>query len=138
MFLADGSGTRASSQRPGEISDGPYESNSAFLFDATSAYFGCDNRGPNPCTLVFTGYTYDQNLHNEVASYSQNATIPACPSSSGCPLQHVMFPQSFRDLSGLQIQAFVGGQERMFFMDNLAMAWANNTCAAGMARQSAQ
>ena len=135
VFLANGSGTRASSPRPGEFSDGRYESMSAFWFDAFSAFFGCDNTGPDPCTLVFTAYTWDQNVGDEIKTYSQNATVAPCPNSSGCQLQEVAFPTSFRGLSGLQVQAYVHNEERMFFMDDVSAGWSNNTCAAGLTRQ---
>jgi len=73
-------------------------------------------------------------------TYGYNVEIPACKTltSENCQLQKVEFPQSFRSLTGLQIQAFTGNQQRMFFMDDLAMAWSNNTCAAGLLRQSSQ
>lgn len=64
------------------------------------------------------------------------SAIRPCDKSSGCDLERVQFPAKFKGLSGLQIQAFVGKDERMFFMDNLSLSWTNNTCAAGLLRQS--
>ncbi|KAK4906541.1 hypothetical protein LTR28_000588 [Elasticomyces elasticus] len=52
-----------------------------------------------------------------------------------CRLEQVQFPASFRGLSGLQFQASVGNEKKIFFMDDLSMAWSNNTCAAGLLRQ---
>ncbi|RMY77235.1 hypothetical protein D0863_01434 [Hortaea werneckii] len=140
VFLANASGVtarpRSSTMETGEVGDGPYESASAFWFDAYSAFFGCDS--PDGCTMVFTGYTYSADAKDEVPSYSQNATIPACPTltsgNASCQLQRVDFPRAFRGLSGLRMQAFSGNEERMFFLDDLALGWTNNDCEAGMAR----
>ncbi|KAI6841672.1 hypothetical protein KC340_g6644 [Hortaea werneckii] len=140
VFLANASGVtarpRSSTMEPGEVGDGPYESASAFWFDAYSAFFGCDS--PDGCTMVFTGYTYSADAKDEVPSYSQSATILACPTltsgNASCQLQRVDFPSAFRGLSGLRMQAFSGNEERMFFLDDLALGWTNNDCEAGMAR----
>ncbi|KAI6874048.1 hypothetical protein KC338_g1370 [Hortaea werneckii] len=134
VFLANASGItarpRSSTMESGEVGDGPYESASAFWFNAYSAFFGCDS--PDGCTMVFTGYTYSADAKDEVPSYSQNATIPACPTltsgNASCQLQRVDFPNAFRGLSGLRMQAFSGNEERMFFLDDLALGWANNNC----------
>ncbi|KAK5110499.1 hypothetical protein LTR85_001012 [Meristemomyces frigidus] len=138
VFLAGASGMTARSQKPGEIGDGTYEAMSAFWFDAYSAFFGCDNNGTDTCTMVFTGYTYSPSAKDEIPSYTQNATIPPCAGiasgAGNCKLQQVFFPDAFRSLSGLQIQAFVGNTERMFFVDDIAMGWSNNTCEAGLTR----
>ncbi|KAI7363238.1 hypothetical protein KC354_g6645 [Hortaea werneckii] len=136
VFLANASGVtarpRSSTMESGEVGDGPYESASAFWFDAYSAFFGCDS--PDGCTMVFTGYTYSADAKDEVPSYSQNATIPACPTltsgNASCQLQRVDFPRAFRGLSGLRMQAFSGNEERMFFLDDLALGWTNNDCEA--------
>ncbi|KAK3618604.1 hypothetical protein LTR56_024525 [Elasticomyces elasticus] len=138
VFLVNGTGVTARSVQPGEIGDGPYESNSAFWFDAFSAMMGCDNAGPDPCTIVFTGYTYSAAAKDEIATYTQNATIAPCPALNNCPLQPVSFPTSFRSLSGVRMQAFVGNEERMFFLDDMELGWSNNTCQASLTRQRYQ
>jgi len=136
VFLANASGVTASSMPPGEIGDGPYESMSAFWFDAYGAFFGCDS--PDGCTMVFTGYTWSPTAKTEIPTYTQNATVTPCPNltsgSAACQLQQISFPDSFRSLSGLQMQAFSSDVERMFFMDDMALGWSNNTCMAGLTR----
>ena len=142
VFLADGVAKRVGNSpsgnysKPGEISDGPREAISAFWFDAYSAWFGCDNRGPEACTLVFSAYSWSPTALTEVVIENSTATIPPCNKAKGCDLELVTFPAGFQSLSGLQIQAFVGKEERMFFMDDLSLHWTNNTCAAGLLRQS--
>lgn len=124
--------------KPGEFGDGPRDSMSAYWFDAYSAWLGCDDEGPEPCTMVMKAYTWSPYAKAEILSYSQNVTMPPCPGFKNCHLRQVSFPASFRSLSGLQIQAFVGKEERMFFMDDLALHWSNSSCAAGLQRQMSQ
>lgn len=144
VFLGNASGVtsrrRSENQlKSGEIGDGPRESISAFWFDAHSAWFGCDNPGPDYCTLVFKAFSWSAATKKEELTFQQNATIPPCPHRfNGCRLRKVDFPTSFRGLTGIQIQAFVHKEERMFFMDDLALRWSNNTCAAGLLRQSSR
>jgi hypothetical protein len=146
VFLASANGTNdtawhqpgfsANSPRtePGEITDGPYDGMPAFWFNARGAWLGCDNDGPEPCVFNITGWTWNSQLTNEVATYNTLVEIPPCPAFENCQLQHVDFPESFRGLSGIQIQAFANNKPRMFFMDDLELSWSDNTCAAGMQR----
>ncbi|KAK5169007.1 uncharacterized protein LTR77_006316 [Saxophila tyrrhenica] len=144
VFLGNASGIRSKHPdngdyiKPGEIGDGPRESMSAYWFDAFNAWFGCDNRGPQPCVLVFSAYTWGLATKIEALTFQHNATVPACRRSEDCQLQKVDLPTSFRGLTGLQMQAFVGDEQRMFFMDDLALRWSNNSCAAGLQRQNSQ
>ena len=142
VFLADGTGKRVGGaqsgnfSKPGEISDGPREAISAFWFDAYSAWFGCDNRGPEDCTLTFSAFSWSPKDKTEVLIDKSTSKIEPCNKSRSCGLSLVEFPSTFKSLSGLQIQAYVGEEERMFFMDDLSLNWSNNTCAAGLLRQS--
>ena len=109
-------------------------SSSVFWFNAYSAYLGCDNAGPDVCTMQVTGYVWQASSRGEVPAFHQNVTLPACPGYKDCKLQKVEFARSMVGLSGIQIQAFVRGEQRMWYMDDLAMGWYNNTCAAGLLR----
>ncbi|WPH00394.1 Hypothetical protein R9X50_00322100 [Acrodontium crateriforme] len=137
VFLG-GTHVRAGGLEPGEIADGIYQRTSAFWFDAHNAWIGCDNvgktAGQEPCVVVMNGYTWSDADHDEVETYSQNVTVPPCGKSSNCPLQQVEFPTSFRNLTGLQMQAFVRNDERMFIIDDISLSWSNDTCAAGLLR----
>lgn len=142
VFLGNGTGMRASQAghtiKDGEFADGPYEASSAFWFDAFSAWLGCDNDGPEPCTMVINAYTYSAKENDEVLSFTKNATVESCPGLKDCKLKKVEFPDTFRGLSGLQVRSFVGEQERMFFMDSVSMRWTDNSCEAGLTRQRAR
>jgi hypothetical protein len=119
---------------PGEISDGPYDGLPAFWFNAQGAWLGCDNDGPEPCVFNVTGSTWDSKLGDDVETHNTQIELPACPNFKDCKLQHVDFPDNFRGLSGIQIQAFANNKPVMFFMDDLALSWYDNSCEAGMQR----
>jgi len=123
--------------QPGEIGDGPYDGYNPYWFNAYGAWLGCDNNGPDACVFNVTGYTWDAVAQQEVPAYNTEYNLPGCPGFQNCQLQHVSFPPSFVNLTGIQIQASVDGQQRMFFMDDLALGWSNNTCAAGLQRMGA-
>lgn len=126
------------SVRPGEIGAGDRASASAFWFNAESAFLGCDNKGPEPCVMTISAFSYDKSSTNEILKHQQNVTIPACLATDDCSLQHVDFDAEMTALSGIEIRAFVGVSQRIWFMDNLAMSWYNNTCAAGLLRQESR
>lgn len=127
----------AVSLRAGELGDGIRASESAFWFNAYSAYLGCDDGGPEGCTMEISGYTYNTFVQAEVLTFQHNVSIPPCPGFVDCQLELVEFPD-YTGLSGLQMNALVDGAERIWFMDNLSLGWYNNTCAAGLQRQSSE
>lgn len=136
-FLANGTGMRTGAGDSGEISDGP-DDVSAFWFDAFSAFLGCDNAGPGNCTMEVTGLHWDPVAKDETPAFSQSYTLPPCPGNRNCVLTPITFPSTARSLSGLQIRAVRAGEPRMFFMDDMNMAWSNKTCDAGLLRQHTQ
>lgn len=140
MFLTNDTGptssTDAGLERPGEIGTGVRSSVSAFWFNVYSAYLGCDNEGPSSCIMQISAYIWQASSESEILAYQQNVMLPSCPGFNDCKLEKVNFATSMTGLSGIRIQAFVGGQQKMWFMDNLAMGWYNNTCSAGLLRQS--
>lgn len=121
---------------PGDITDGPYDGLPAFWFNAQGAWLGCDNEGPDPCVFNVTGSTWDPKVDDDVETYNTQIEVPPCPNFNHCPLQHVNFPDNFRGLSGIQLQAFVKNKPVMFFMDDLALGWYDNSCEAGMQRMA--
>lgn len=121
--------------RPGEISAGPRAGNQIWQFDAYGADLGCDNTSPSPCVMTITGYAYDANTTSEYPLVQQKVELPACDTITlhQCSLKHVDF-QGFRGLSGIQFEALVGDQQKIFVMDNLNLGWCDNSCSAGLKR----
>lgn len=120
----------------GEIGAGPRASVDAYWFNAYSGFFGCALNGITPCTLMITGYRYDQTIRQEVVVAEQNVTLPACWGYFRCRLTQVNFTADFRALSGIQFNAYTYnlGIPQIHMMDDLQLEWYNNTCAAGILR----
>ena len=114
----------------GEFGAGPHESDSTYWIDGVSAWLGCENGGPVDCTMYINGY---KNGSSTLVAH-QIETIPACPGGVGCQLQLVHFNHDFHDLDGIQILAAVGQETVSWYMDDLVLAWSNNTCAAQLMR----
>ncbi|KAM0800859.1 hypothetical protein BDR22DRAFT_237313 [Usnea florida] len=136
VYRANDSGATASPgaglELTGEIGSGPRASNSAYWIDAYSAYLGCTNSGPNDCSITVKGYQ-----NSSAFSYiTQGFTQSPCPEMKNCSLALVELADGFRNLTGLQIIATVGGTPVDWYMDNLSLGWSNNTCAAQLERSS--
>ncbi|KAK4691852.1 hypothetical protein P7C71_g5239, partial [Lecanoromycetidae sp. Uapishka_2] len=120
----------------GEIGSGPNSNESAYFFDAYSVWFGCANGGPEDCTITINGFVSGV----DGPSVSMNVTQPPCPGLKNCSLQFIEFGGSlefgsgFDGLDGLQFVATVGLEAVDYYMDNLMLAWSNNTCAAQQER----
>ncbi|MCJ1226207.1 hypothetical protein MMC12_002856 [Toensbergia leucococca] len=116
----------------GELGAGPRASESEYWIDAYSAYLGCDNIGPANCIMTINGY----NNYSDTRNVTQTVTLPPCPGLVNCTLSLVTFADSFRNLTGLQLIATVGGRPISWYVDDLQLGWSNNTCAAGLHRIS--
>ena len=81
------------------------------------------------------GYQWDAAAGEERLTVGAGFEVPPCSGFVDCHLEHFAFPGTFEALSGLEIKAQVGDQERAFFMDDLSMSWYNNSCEAGLERQ---
>jgi hypothetical protein len=121
---------------PGELGAGPRASVSAYWFNAYSGYFGCALSGISSCVLRISGYRYDAVLQEEVLVVEQNATLAACWGYMDCRLTQVLFSDEFQALSGIQFNAYTAGLgiPQVHMVDDLRMAWYNNSCSAGIQR----
>lgn len=142
MFVANETGDNDNhnegGQFSGEIGAGIRRSSSAFWFDAYSAYLGCENHSAGQCKLQITGLVYQEETKSEAATFHQTVFLGPCLLPDNCELQQVRFDSSMKALSGLRIQASVDDEPVSWFMDNLALGWSNNTCAAGLVREGSQ
>ncbi|RKF77137.1 hypothetical protein GcC1_066001 [Golovinomyces cichoracearum] len=104
-----------------------------FNFIALGASFGCDSTGPD-CDFSFSGFRYNKNsrLASEVAN--QRQSIRSCPSLKECTLTSISFASSFENLDFLRINLTVAGEPKIWWMDDLSLAWSNKTCAACQCR----
>ena len=121
-------------ESPGEFGAGPREGVAAYWIDGISAWLGCENGGPTDCTMYINGYV---NGSSTLVAH-QVVTIPTCPGGAGCHLQPIQFGSDFRGLDGIQILAAVGEETVSWYMDDLVLAWSNNSCEAQLLRSSHQ
>ncbi|THX27639.1 hypothetical protein D6D12_05368 [Aureobasidium pullulans] len=138
MFVANETGDNDNhsegGQLSGEIGAGTRRSSNAFWFNAHSAYLGCENHSAHQCVLKITGLVYQSETKSEVAAFHQTVKLLPCYLPDNCHLTQIDFSESMKGLSGLRIQASVNEEPVSWFMDNLALGWSNNTCAAGLLR----
>ncbi|KAF2402555.1 hypothetical protein EJ06DRAFT_345411 [Trichodelitschia bisporula] len=139
IFLPNASRTDVGSAdgpavQPGEIGAGPRANSKYFHFGAFSAEMGCDHSGLDFCQMMITGYGWEGG--KQVVKVRQEVDIPPCDTMPHCKLSHIGFRQDFRDLSGIQFEAFINGTQRIFVMDNLQLQWTDNSCEAGTYRTS--
>ncbi|KAL8745194.1 MAG: hypothetical protein Q9190_002650 [Brigantiaea leucoxantha] len=127
------SSTDSGPELDGEIGAGPRASDNAYWVDAFSAWIGCANGGPSKCQINILGYDA---LDTRIAS--QSVTQPPCPGLENCTLSQIYFTAQFRELAGIQIEAFVDEKPVTFYMDNLNLGWSNNSCAAQLERSSTE
>ena len=118
----------------GEIGSGLRASDSAYWIDAHSVWFGCANSGPDDCTININGYT----IGSTTPTVTQIVTQPPCPGLKNCSLALIEFSNELRHLTGLQIIARVGSDIVDYYMDDLELAWSNNTCSAQEERGSSE
>jgi hypothetical protein len=124
---------------PGSFGAGPRNYNSAYWFNAASAYIGCDNGATDPsviCDFVATGYQYNAATGADEVFVTQHFPQPPCPNFVNCELRQIFFNSQFQGLSELSFYAVVEGQQKIFFIDTIELSWWNNTCTAGLERVS--
>lgn len=115
------------------IGNGDHGRTGCFSFNVMGASFGCDSTGPK-CDFWFTGFRYNKSsaLASEVAC--QQKSIKACSSLRNCDLTPIYLHRTFRDLDFIRINLTVAGQPKIWWMDDLSLAWSNNSCAAEQCR----
>ncbi len=123
----------------GSITAGPRASDDAYWFDILGGYWGCQDAGPEDCTLHFHVFQWKDSDGVEAEMSSISRTIPACP-DQGCSLSYFgEGPGSqMRNMTTLKISAEVGGVPKNFFVDDLQLRWTNSSCEAGRQRQSSR
>jgi hypothetical protein len=83
---------------------------------------------------VATGYKYNAATGADEVVVTEHFPQPPCPNFNNCELRQIFFNSQFQGLSELSFYAVVQGEQKIFFIDTIEMAWWNNTCAAGLER----
>jgi hypothetical protein len=119
-------------QLVGEFGSGPRAPYTPFWFDVFSFWIGCENEGPSDCELTINGYEFISSTR----AVFRDVSIPPCPGLQDCELTYVELGEDFRNLTGFQILAAVNRRLAVYYLDDVSMAWSNNTCAAQAERAS--
>lgn len=135
----------------GGIGAGSRAANSGFWFNAYGAFLSC-NQGAEPwdavvprlkCNIQVTGFRWSEQHQKEMVHNVNTFEIPACWSVNDqdkCDLEWIDFNSKDGDydgLSSMRLNAYYwndAADDRVFVMDNLQLAWADNSCAAGQTR----
>ncbi|QSZ33470.1 hypothetical protein DSL72_005038 [Monilinia vaccinii-corymbosi] len=119
----------------GQIGSADEGSTGCFNFNLYGASLGCDSQGP-PCDFTFTGYSYDAASRETSQLSQQRIRVPACPelSHAQCTLMPIDLDPGFRDLSFFLVNVTVAGTARVWWMDDLRLGWADDTCEGGLCR----
>lgn len=73
-------------------------------------------------------------LSSSIRTAFLDVTVPPCGAARGCQLTYVELGEDFRNLVGVQILASVDRELTDFYLDDVSLAWSNNTCAAQQQR----
>ncbi|KAI6247181.1 hypothetical protein HI914_04883 [Erysiphe necator] len=115
------------------IGSGDHGQTSCFNFNVIGALFGCDSAGPN-CDFTFTGFRFNKSSGTASEVICQRKSIKACSSLRNCSLMPINLHPTFQDLDFLRINLTVAGKPKIWWMDDLSLAWSNNSCAAEQCR----
>jgi hypothetical protein len=115
-----------------EIGVGPQMFATCFSFNFTGVSFGCDSNEA-PCSVTFVGYKYDRYQTETRWVAQQTVSIPACTDAANCSLTPITV-SNFTDLTSITVEAEVNGHATIWWADDLAFGWFDNTCDAGLCR----
>ena len=148
----------------GAFGSGSLYQNSAFWFSLHSGSFGCQNGGKSQCSFTATGYRMTPSLGGIFGAEPEASltfTTPPClglapAGNSSCPLHYVDFDAlaaekgdgaagELANLTSVLITAtLMGGDDGnghksstpvTWYVDDLALAWADSGCEATRQRQ---
>lgn len=121
---------------------GPRNELTAYWFNITAAYVQCDfsevPEDQTECTFTATPWRYDpvsqtDHVDGEAQSWTQKRCL-----AEPCRLNRIEFGGQFNGLSEISFYGVIAGKTVDFYMDSLSMQWYNNTCEAGLMRQSSR
>lgn len=115
-----------------DISVGPQQLVTCFLFNFTQVSLGCDSR-EGACSFTFHGFKYDRFTSRTVEVASQTVSVPACLNEDNCALTPITV-SGFHGLTSITIKAEVNGKPTIWWADDFAFGWFENNCESGLCR----
>ncbi|KAL1837785.1 hypothetical protein VTJ49DRAFT_3395 [Mycothermus thermophilus] len=119
---------------PAQIGLGHLREDPCFRFDFQGISLGCDSRD-KPCTFEVSGLEWDG--AEDVLRSQTTLEVAACPGPSRCALGHhaldAPVAPRFGNLTAINI-TLVAPDARVWWADDLRIAWTNDDCAAAACR----
>jgi hypothetical protein len=118
-----------------QVGLGQWRGNECFRFDFLGLDLGCDS-AKAPCVFELTGLRW--NGVKDVVQANATFEVPACPKSTSCALQdHILdltVGSSFTNLTAINITLVGPSESRVWWADDLQIAWTNSDCTAATCR----
>lgn len=115
-----------------DISVGPQSFANCFSFNFTQVSLGCDLKEAS-CSFTFTGFKYDQLKAATIEVVSQTISVPACQNAENCALTPISV-SGFNGLTSITVKAEVNGKPTIWWADDFAFGWFENSCESGICR----
>ena len=116
--MADGT------SRSANFSTGPKQATECFAFNLYGMRLGCSS-AESECIFTLKGLRFDVGSSTNIEVATQVVHVPAC-SSSNHKLQHVPVTD-FVSLSSVTISLKVEGEDQMWWADEIALGWSDNS-----------
>jgi hypothetical protein len=127
--------TPSSQADAARIGVGMLASTQCFQFDFQGLRAGCEG-SEDRCTLTLTGSHW--NGTHEEATGSTVLDVRPCSKGENCLLSSHIIRSSegvlFTNLTSVSVSAEVAGEPRRLWVDDLQMAWTDNSCDAALCR----
>ena len=126
----------------GMFGAGSSYADSAFWFDASSAYVGCGGDMNQGVGCLFEVFGWRYNATSGVSERQLNSSwgIPPCQHSAPCSLVQLNLDDfsDFTRLTALEMRAtwVQDSVVQSIYVDDIALSWSNNSCAAIQARDN--
>jgi hypothetical protein len=118
----------------GMFGAGPNYFRSAFWFNTHGVYVGCQVPVGHKCQVEMHGWRYDSASGQSCQEAHQHYLLLPYGNETG--LQLLPLDATFSNLTAFQIVATdtATNSPVSYYVDDIALTWSNNTCAAGLER----
>ncbi|KAK7942925.1 uncharacterized protein PG986_012038 [Apiospora aurea] len=117
------------------FSTGPKQASDCFAFNLYGIRLGCSS-SESECLFTLKGHRLDTESFADIEVAAQIVHVPAC-SSSDCNLQSVPV-LNFKSLTSVSISLKVESEDQMWWADEVALGWSNNSCEKAECRTEVQ
>ncbi|KAK8045180.1 hypothetical protein PG993_005204 [Apiospora rasikravindrae] len=109
----------------------PKQASDCFTFNLYGIRLGCSS-SESECIFTLKGHRLDAESLADIEVAAQIVHVPAC-SSNDCNLQSVTV-FNFKSLTSVSISLKVGSEDQMWWADEVALGWSDNSCEKAACR----